>query len=136
MIQKITFATILVAFSVFFICFTNASPIKNSPHSSFAFADFPTLAGGVIFYEFRNNDNVFVRVTWQFNDGFTDATSKYEIQIPHLKKQLISNINPPGTPIFQYDIEGKTLKFFIEKKVKVFRDGEVLVEERIVPAPE
>ncbi|RHZ74850.1 hypothetical protein Glove_219g143 [Diversispora epigaea] len=136
MIQKITFATILVAFSVFFICFTNASPIEYSPRSSVAFADFLTLAGRVSFHEFLNNDNVVVVVSGQFSYGFTDATSKYEIQIPHLKKQLILHINPPGTSPFEYVIEGKTLKFFIEKKVKVFRDGEVLVEERIVSVPE
>ncbi|CAG8534812.1 8631_t:CDS:1 [Diversispora eburnea] len=132
--QKVAFVTILVAFSVFFICFTNASPIGLSPRSpgDLAFADFTTptfdaniVTGRVTFTELFVET---VRITGQFNTGFIDQTSKYEYQISGSKKELISGIiiNPPGISPFQFDVENTTIQFFVGKKIKIFRNREVI----------
>ncbi|RHZ76505.1 hypothetical protein Glove_196g88 [Diversispora epigaea] len=123
--QKITFATILVAFSIFFICFTNAFPIELSPRYEAGFVDFTNaVTGRITFQQIPGN---VIRIIGQFNSGITN-TGKYEIKIPGLKKRLI-----PGTLPFFYEVEGKTINFFIGKKVKIFRNGKVLEQESIEP---
>ncbi|RHZ76728.1 hypothetical protein Glove_194g55 [Diversispora epigaea] len=131
--QKITFVTILVAFSVFFIYFTNASPIGLSPRApgSVAYADFTKpILGRVTFTELWSK---VVRVTGQFNTGFPDRTSKYEYQISGEEKELLSNdgIFPPGTAPYQHDFEDLTIQFFVGKNLTIFRNDEVIETEPI-----
>ncbi|RHZ60527.1 hypothetical protein Glove_352g4 [Diversispora epigaea] len=123
--QRITFATILIAFSVFFICFTNASPIELSSRYDAAFVDFTNaVTDRITFDQIPGN---IVRIVGQFTSEFTNI-GKYEIEIPGLK-----NINPPGAGTLSYDVEGKTLNFFIGKKVKISHNGKVLKRESIKP---
>ncbi|RHZ69961.1 hypothetical protein Glove_276g106 [Diversispora epigaea] len=132
--QKITFATILVAFSVFFIYFTNASPIELSPRvpGDVAFVDFTkNITGRITLTELWNNT---VRVTGQLNTGFPDRTSKYEYQLSGEEKELISSdyIFPPGTAPFQDDLKNKTVNWFVGKTLSFFRDGVVIEAEIII----
>ncbi|CAG8581385.1 11198_t:CDS:2 [Diversispora eburnea] len=79
--QNIIFATILIAFSAFFIYFMNASPIELLPRapSNIAYCDFTKdVIGQITFTELWNG---CVRITTQFNAGFPDRTSKYKYQI-------------------------------------------------------
>ncbi|CAG8497409.1 1165_t:CDS:1 [Diversispora eburnea] len=131
--QKIAFTTILVAFSVLFICFTNASPIGLSPRSpgSVAYVDFTKpILGRVTFTELRGQ---VVRVTGQFNTGFPDSTSKYEYQITGEEKGVIENdeIFPPGTSPFQFEVKNITIQFFVGKNLTIFRNSNVLETEPI-----
>ncbi|RHZ76576.1 hypothetical protein Glove_196g28 [Diversispora epigaea] len=129
--QKITFATLLVAFSVFFICFTNASPIELSPRYIYIYyiAEFSKVfSGSVDFHESQSN---VVTATVKFH---AYPVSNFEIKIPYLKKQLISRgYIIPGVSQFEYEIKGRTLKDFIGKKVKAIRSDKVLEIEPIVP---
>ncbi|RHZ76529.1 hypothetical protein Glove_196g13 [Diversispora epigaea] len=132
--QKITFATILVAFSVFFICFTNAAPIELSPRSLTAYAVFSKdVIGKINLYETQNY--VGVGRSIEFTSGFTDITSKYEIEFPDNLKLLISSsaITPPETGKISFIIKGRTLKDFIRKKVEVLHNDKVLGKAKIVP---
>ncbi|CAG8534832.1 8632_t:CDS:1 [Diversispora eburnea] len=156
--QKITFATILVAFSVFFICFTNASPIGLSPRSpgEIAYADFgpsdftepffedkrsdtDIVCGKVMFFELRCE---VVRITGQFFGGFSDRTNKYEYQISGAEKKLIDSdlIYPPGTAPFQFDVKNKTMQDFCGKNLTIFCDDNVigtsLIKQLVEPESE
>ncbi|RHZ85803.1 hypothetical protein Glove_60g63 [Diversispora epigaea] len=128
--QKITFATVLVAFSVFFICFTNATPVEFSPRKpgAVAFADFTKKVTGRI--TITELWNTCVRITGQFNTGFPDRTHKYEYQLSGEEKGLISNdiIFPPGTAPFEKDIQGRTVEYFVGKTLSIFCNG-VVIEE-------
>ncbi|CAG8602134.1 11616_t:CDS:2 [Diversispora eburnea] len=110
--QKITFATILVAFSAFFIYFTDASPIGLSPRQpgSVAYCDFTNdVTGRITITELWSGS---VRITGQFNTGFPDRTSKYEYQLSGEERGEIESdiIFPPGTAPFQCDYKDKTVK--------------------------
>ncbi|RHZ76372.1 hypothetical protein Glove_198g17 [Diversispora epigaea] len=122
--QKITFATVLVAFFIFFICFTNATPIELSPRvpGAVAFADFSKKVTGRI--TITELWNTCVRVTGQFNTGFPDRIHKYEYQLSGEEKGLISNdiIFPPGTAPFEKDIQDRTVEYFVGKTLSIFCD--------------
>ncbi|RHZ74783.1 hypothetical protein Glove_219g55 [Diversispora epigaea] len=129
--QKITFATILVTFSVFFICFTNASPVELSPRSpgQVAYADFTKpMTGRVTVTELWGR---VCRITAQFNTGFVDRTSKYEFQVSGSPRELIDSsvIFPPGSAPVQYDVKDRTIAFFIGKTLSILRNG-VVIEKR------
>ncbi|RHZ88389.1 hypothetical protein Glove_23g92 [Diversispora epigaea] len=129
--QKITFPTILVAFSVFFICLTNASPVELSPRSpgQVAYVDFTNpILGRVTVTELWGR---VCRITGQFNTGFVDRTSKYEFQISGSARQPIDSaiIFPPGTAPFQFDVKDKTIAYFIGKTLSILRNG-VVIEKR------
>ncbi|RHZ84218.1 hypothetical protein Glove_84g34 [Diversispora epigaea] len=131
--QKITFATILVAFSVFFICFTNASPIELSPRApgDVAYVDFTkSIRGRATFTELYGK---IVRALGQFSEGFPDRTSKYEYQISGLDRTVIpsTDIFPPGTIAFQEDHKNKTIKSFAGKTLTFYRNGKIIESEII-----
>ncbi|RHZ69963.1 hypothetical protein Glove_276g102 [Diversispora epigaea] len=132
--QKITFATILVAFSVFFICFTNASPIELSPRApgSVCYADFKrAISGRITATELWGKT---LRITGQLNTGFPNRICKYEFQVTgHPKKPVPSNIIfPPGTAPFQFDLTNEGIENVAGKTVTFFCSGKFIDSARFV----
>ncbi|CAG8528358.1 10556_t:CDS:1 [Diversispora eburnea] len=124
--QKITFSTILVALTLFFICFTNASPIELSPRvvGQGVYADFTILSGRVNVYEFQPG---VVRFWGQFNTGINNPNGVYELVVsgPNtITPQRIpqSLISPPGTAAFQFDYN-RGIEAFAGRTLTVRLDG-------------
>ncbi|CAG8528433.1 10560_t:CDS:1 [Diversispora eburnea] len=122
--QKITFSTILVALTLFFVCFSNAAPIELSPRvvGQLVYADFIKLSGRVTVYEYKTGT---VRFWGQFNTGITNPNGKYELVVSGppastIPPQVIpqSLIKPPGTAAFQWDYN-KGIEAFAGKTLSV-----------------
>ncbi|CAG8568600.1 4193_t:CDS:1 [Diversispora eburnea] len=119
--QKITFATILIAFSVFFICFTNASPIELSPRKS------PLVVCEYSQSQYRvygniwvtpNNENCKVHVN--FAGG--RSSCHYVLYIDGCESEPIS-FKPDGCAEYTYRLEGRSPAELEGKTCTLYENG-------------
>ncbi|RHZ83956.1 hypothetical protein Glove_86g215 [Diversispora epigaea] len=143
MIQKTTFAVILVAFSLFFICFTNASPVELTPRDcgDVAYVKFDghecdheleehgdCITGEIHMTEIKED---CLKVTGQFNTGFKDGCV-YEYQVDGCDIEEIPSglIYSPGTCAYEFYVKG-SIHDIAGKTLKIYRDGECIAEKCI-----
>ncbi|CAG8565229.1 8468_t:CDS:1 [Diversispora eburnea] len=135
MIQKTKFAVILVAFSLFFTCFTNASPFELTSR----------VIGAVGCISFKEHNHEYsdcvvgeihicelkldtCKVTGQFNQGFKEGC-KYEYQVEGCDKKEIpcGMICAPGTLAFEFYVKAKLHEYF-GRHVKIYENGKCIAE--------
>ncbi|CAG8528398.1 10558_t:CDS:1 [Diversispora eburnea] len=130
--QKITFSTILVVLTLFFVCFTNAAPIEARAAGQVVYVDFlsPTT-GRTTVTEWQTGK---CRMLGQFNSGITPGT--YELRVSGTPTRTISIpqalIYPPGIAAFQFDFD-LTIQAFAGRTLSLVRTSpapSVVVETR------
>ncbi|RHZ83525.1 hypothetical protein Glove_91g53 [Diversispora epigaea] len=142
MIQKITFAVILVAFSLFFICLTNASPVELTPrdcgdeayicfegheHDNKEYEEHDDCVTGKILITEVKED--CLKVTGKFDTGFEDGCL-YEYQVEGCEKKEIPSgvISSPGTCLFDFYVKG-SIHDVVGKTLKIYREGKCIADE-------